>query len=483
MQGFIIIGSSLVVTLLFTLLPGLRYLRQALTANTRRVLFPILAFVSTFLGSSHGADLTAGIPDPLRLVRVALLIALALAALFPIMQQLGTVVARAGAGARWMAIYAMFAMLSATWSVGPILSLWKGFEVLALVIVVVAIAGRLRTLEDLQWLHRLMALIFLFLCFTVLMGLAIFPAEAMKDSESRFAVRGLVLLFNPGSVGAVGGLLAVLMAATLLHADPARRNSRAGIWVSFGIGILTMLLAHARTPMFACIAAILLLLVYARRWRLLAVTAALGVILLAATALEDVLLNYIYRGQSTAQFTALTGRIATWEIIWPQIIKSPIIGQGYYSAQRMIFNVSTVDNTYLEVLFGIGIVGLVIFIVPILWAGFRIYASRPTSGHITLRNSLWLGTAGMFALIVIRGLAGPSFETLHPLLIVYLLTQISVAVLIRTRTSSIPQANSRHAPQQKQATGIHASRQPAGVLGRRDPHPLTTPRQSLRFKR
>jgi O-antigen ligase len=486
MQGFIILSSSLVATLLLTLLPGLRQLRQALTVSPGRTFFLVVAFTGVWLGSSTGADLQSNLPDPVRLARIIVFITLSLIALFLILRQLGTAIGRAGAGAQWMAIYALFAMYSATWSVGPLLSLWKGFEVLALVMVAVAIATRLRTLEDLQWLHYLTVVIILFLCFTVLMGFAFYPLEAVRDpdtglttSEAYFSVRGLVPNLNPSSIGSIGAMLSVMAVASILHAD-FTRTSRSGLWALLGMGVLTMILAHSRTPIFACTASILLLLAYARRWRLLVVTAVFGAVLLAATALEDIVLKYIYRGQTVEAFTSLTGRLGVWEIFWAKFLDAPILGHGYYAAQRILFGTSSVDNSYLEVLLGVGLAGLAIFIVPLLWAGFRLNANRPKNRQVTLRNYLWLSTAGVLAVIAVRGFTAPSFQVLHPLLIVYLLMQISVAALLRmraqpveesrqTRPTGIPPSTGRRSPQQKRAQGLHTALQTGKHAGKGNP--------------
>src|SRR3989344_5869329 len=130
MQSFIILSSAIIATYLFTLLPGLRYLRRSFTINSSRTLFLLVIFVSLSLGSAKGADLSSNLPDPTRLTRVIVIVSLVLVALLPILQQVGTAVTRAGAGAQWMALYAILAMSSAIWSIGPALSLWKGFEVL-----------------------------------------------------------------------------------------------------------------------------------------------------------------------------------------------------------------------------------------------------------------------------------------------------------------------------------------------------------------
>jgi hypothetical protein len=473
MQGFIILSSSLVATLLFTLLPGLRELRRSLTISPGRTFFLIVTFISLWLGSSTGADLRSNLPDPVRLARIIVVITLFMAALFLILRQLGAAISRGGAGTQWMAIYALFAMYSFTWSVGPILSLWKGFEVLALVIVAVAIAIRLRTLEDVQWLHWLTALIILFFCFTVLMGLAFYPLEAIRDTETPettsqayFSVRGLVPNLNPSSIGSMGAILSVMAVASLLHANFAR-TSRFGFWAMLGMGVLTMILAHSRTPIFACTVSILLQLTYARRWRLLAVTAVFGAILLGVSALEDILLKYIYRGQTAEAFGSLTGRLGVWEIFWAKFMDAPILGHGYYAAQRILFGTSSVDNSYLEVLLGVGLVGLVIFIVPLLWAGLQLYATRPRSGQVTLRHYLWLTTVGVLAVVAVRGLTAPSFQVMHPLLVVYLLMQISVAALVRMRAQPVGESiqtgangippNGRRAQRKNLSPGAHAS--------------------------
>ena len=437
MQGISILSVALIFTVLATAIPGLSTWRKALTTNWGAAALPMLALGGTMLGSTQSANLGAALSDPLRVVRVMVFAAIFLISVLQILQRSASV-KLSGPGALGMIAYATLAMISAIWSIGPLISIWKGFEVFVLVLALVATSSRLRTPDDAEWLLRLFSLALLFLCMTVFAGLLLYPASAIKDPDTTythyyFAVRGLVPVLNPASVGSIGALLIILSLAPLMGPRSGRNQARAGLTFAAGIAATAMILAHSRTPIFACTAAIILMLLYARKWGLMIATAAIGTVVLLATSLEGLVRQYILRGQTVESFRSLTGRFGFWEQVWEQIETSPLVGHGYYAGQRLSFNTATVDNTYLEVLIGLGIMGLVVFLIPMIWTLLRLYTTRPRKGTRPNIDVVWLACSGMLAVLIIRSFTGASFQVMHPLLVIYMVVLVSTAFVVRAR--------------------------------------------------
>lgn len=390
------------------------------------------------IGTGEKADVSAiqsGAPDAYRVIRAALTSSLFLVACMGIVTDTSRI-RLAGRGSQWMMAFAFLAMASAIYSVGAFISLWKGFEVMTLVLVAISLAGQLRTSEDLSWLMNVACLMLLYILLTVYVGLALYPSEAIKHAEY-LGVRGLVPGLNPSSVGSMAALLFVSATGILLHRWPSKKKT-AGIWAVLLAAVGGLFLAHSRTPIFAATAAIMVLLLAGRHYRFAILTALIGTALVLALSVGDIL-DYFYRGQSQNVLISLTGRMYFWEdLVWPKIASSPILGHGYYAAHRVLFGVSGVDNAYLEVLLGLGFLGLSVFLIPVFLAMMALVRTRPKSSTPSINKLLWGQIMAIFAIIVIRAYTAPAFEVQHPLLVFYMLAQIGTAALLRLQIEKKP---------------------------------------------
>lgn len=438
MQALLILSVSLVLFWVVTSFPGLRDWRTSITSRPRSAFFLLLALTITFLGSSETAQIDSLLSDPQRVARAILTSTLFTLSLYHIMQHPSSF-RLAGAGARWMVYFSLIAIISASWSLGPFISGWKGFEILTLTLAVLSVSYQIRTEQDLRWLLNVLSASLLFVAISVLAGLLLFPSEAIKNpdttfTEHFFSVRGIVPMLNPSSVGSIGALLFVSAFSKMLVSEKHQKAmSTRGLTIAMGIGIADLLISHSRTPIFAGTIAACLMLFYARKTRLLIIYGSLGAIALLTTTASEMILSYIYRGQSLESFTSLTGRIGFWEHVINQISSAPIIGHGYYAGQRILFGASTVDNTFLEVLLGTGIVGLIAFSIPIIYGIYQLRHSRPQTRTIANIDSLWLHATGLLGILLLRSLTAPTFQVMHPLFVVYITVQVAIAAICRLR--------------------------------------------------
>ena len=449
MQGLIILSVTLAIFIMITSLPGLREWRSSIISRRHASFFVILPLATVFLGSAEAAQIGSLLSDPIRIARAIAIISLFLLSLFSIAQHIESW-KLSGAGARWVSYFFLFCLISATWSSNPIISAWKGFEALTLSLSIISIAHTLQTKNDIRWLLNLISACLLFLALTVLVGLMLYPSEAIKNPESLnttsyFAVRGLVPIMNPASVGSIAALLLIsAFSSTLILKLFATARNNVGFWLVSGIAIAVMLLGHSRTPIFACMLAIIGILFFAKKTKQMLFVGIAGSLILIASTAIDFVLAYIYRGQTADSFASLTGRLNFWEgAVLDLISEAPFFGHGYYAGFREAFGVASLDNSYLAVTAGVGLAGLLIFIIPIIYILITLLKTRPRTKEINATDCYWLIIFGFTTTILIRSVTGTSIEVMHPLLVVYMVLQLGVTAIVRIKHTNYTDSHTR----------------------------------------
>lgn len=427
--------ASVLGTLVLGLLNPVATWWQSFVARGSLSAVIVLAFTVPFLGGRGGPDASdlLGTAGATRLIRLGVLLLLLFITLNGVLRN-SRCLRHAGSAAIAMLLYAALAMFSATYSVSPLVSALKGFEVFVLVMTGIFLAGQLRTLPDIQWLLDVLALVMLFFVVSAFMGMVFLPGRAFAKMmlSSSIVVQGVVPVVNANSLTQFSALLALLTLVQLLVRG--WRRSGPSVWVVFGIAVSMMLLSHSRTSIFAAAAALMALMYFSGRKAAAVVVAVAGSL---AWVFTEVVASYIFRGQSEQVFSSLSGRTYFWEGVWDEFVQSPIIGHGFYAAQRVLLRTSTVDNTYLEVLLGLGIVGIIAFTVPILLTAFGLLRNIPRRRQLPAAMAIWLQLVAIFVLLFVRSLTGPSFQVMHPNLVMFMILAISIAALTRlTRVSA-----------------------------------------------
>ena len=433
-MAYLIFFLSLAAIFLMTRIEPMRDWSRCLRIKPGISILLLIAFAVTFLGGvQETASEEVAVPGGMRLARFLVLVVLFLLIATKLMGRL-TAFRHAGSATKFMLLYAVIAMWSASYSVSPLISLWKGFEVFVLVLVGIYIASELKQWEDLRWLNNILMLLMLFFVLSALLGVVLAPGEAFAKLElsSAIVVRGLAPPLNSNSLTQFSALLVVMALAFALNAD--KNRGKLGIWVVILLAGAVMLLGHSRTSIFSGILAAGGVLYFGRH-RFIALLAAAGGVI--ALTLTEVVLQYIYRGQSQEVFISMSGRTYFWELIWKVFIDSPILGHGFYAAQRTLMSVSSVDNTYLEVLLGIGLVGLVAFVIPIIIVAVQLLLSIPKKTRPKREKMLWLQLMGLFVLLFVRSLTGPSFQVMHPNLVMFMMLLIGVQAYRRLKSGPL----------------------------------------------
>jgi len=125
--------------------------------------------------------------------------------------------------------------------------------------------------------------------------------------------------------------------------------------------------------------------------------------------------SFMERYAESGNASTLTGRTALWTAVWPEIMKKPIIGHGYRASRFASAEVEGafaeaghIHNSYLEVLYNNGIVGL----IPVLTMNIIIVVNlarvvrRPGSQEIRCYAA---GALALFVHLQTWGLTAPTF--------------------------------------------------------------------------
>lgn len=404
----------------------------------------ILAMAAVFFTTQTSTGEDAALPGPMRMTRIGILFLLAGWAAGRLLFQPGRL-QHAGQGALWLVLYAVLAMLSTLYSPIPVLTLWKGFEVLVVVLVAISLTDLLRTTDGLKWLVGIVSITVMFFVFDLLYSVLLARGEAFANFEvssgrMAFAAHGIAPNLHPNSATQMGAFLVAITTATLLNAPERRGHWSLWLLIAFGIG--AMILGHSRTSLFSCTLAIIMIMLYGGHIRLAIGLGTLGLLGVIVTSVESFIAEFVMRGQDIEGFASMSGRTEFWAAAWEGTKDSIWLGKGYYAGQRMLFGASTVDNTYLEVFLNLGVVGITIFILPIVITMAHLFFSRPDRRTLPEAKFIWLVLAAIFIIVFIRSLSGPTFQVLHHNLVLYSLLVVAAPTLRRMQAPSLADTRS-----------------------------------------
>ena len=183
-----------------------------------------------------------------------------------------------------------------------------------------------------------------------------------------------------------------------------------GVWRIFGAavfvgGAVFMYIMQSRGATAGYAAASLLMVWFSSRRGWIA-GVAIGVAIAGAVALNAVpeeVLSHLARGQSAEEMKSMPGRMRPWENALKEMAKNPVLGHGF-EADRWLIG-EHVHNTYMYALVAGGAVGLVVFVVGLVWAWvlFGRLILNPAVGALGQGLTL-LQAGGVFAFFTVRSI-------------------------------------------------------------------------------
>jgi len=206
---------------------------------------------------------------------------------------------------------------------------------------------------------------------------------------------------NPLAMLGVLGILscALGVAPRWLHFNVAIRNAlmliyayeifltrtRSALAVGLVIVVVSLIVRARRHPLSSIVTGIV------------AVTAAF----LLSPSLSSQLHVFLERGQTAQGIDTLSGRTVIWEAAHQTWLQHQWFGLGFYSGHRLGIsglqeNQSNIDNTWLETLVDVGILGLVPLALFVLTGFWRLIRSRELHGDVRL----WAIGASLYAIAI-----------------------------------------------------------------------------------
>ncbi len=348
-------------------------------------------------------------------------------------------------------IYGVYAGISAVYSPEPLQTAWKAFE-----LIVVLLFG-LRLYEGYQMRPmnavadtNAIAYIAFTLCLMSIVGGFVAPEHAWLDFGMQGigarSMAGVAPSVNPNTLGQLGSIVFLVGFARLLSSDTSHRL---GSTILVLVGLATLFLAYSRTSIVATLVVAVLLMFLMRKFSL--VVLSVPIVAILSLLFADSFLVYLARGQSTEQFTSLSGRTYMWEAALEGWRSSPWFGHGFFVGHKYVQLgyrgfLETTDNTYVETLVNLGIVG---FSLISLFAFSAVLLARNTLS-LALRADRKLFSSSVVLMsfvvvIVIRSLTASSFQVLHYNL-VFFMVSIMALTSIRNGIRKYPRQLGTNTP-------------------------------------
>ena len=308
-----------------------------------------------------------------------------------------------------MALYPLVGLLSTTWSIFPAWTAYKSIEFLtdiAVLAAVVAAAGDaigLSTLLNWTWL------LFAAVQCAVWIGAVVAPSRAFVRAGGILdtQITGLIPNISANGVGHIAAILSVVALSRLVRRGVGRNHSLL-YWLVFLSSFGTLILAQTRSALLAFVAGAALILLLSRRIGLVLTLVFTVTILVLATGVESTVWTYIKRGQDDQLMGSLSGRTTWWSFAWARFLERPFNGYGAFAGGRFAAladlgdqMTSSVHNTYLEAILGIGAMGILPLIVCLLgtwWRIAQLFLSRAADAV----HNIGLEVAGVLMVITVR---------------------------------------------------------------------------------
>jgi len=429
MTAFITIIVTIALFIFSGFIPGPREWWRSVFRQPFIASIILLCIISVFLGNPQNIKIgSENTIDAVRFARIVLLCSLSCLALITISFYRNP--SPMGWGIKFMALYALTAMGSCFYSPFPLLSLWKGMEILALTITGMMIAVMLKEREAIQDILNTLYLACWYFVLSSLVGALFQPAQAfpkMKLNDSMaFALAGIYPYVNPNTLSQLSSIVCVISLIWILNKNSNVRSI--GHLPVFLLSFGCLLLSHSRTSIAAMLLVCLLILFYYQKIWAFLILLWFGILFGVSGLMANYFMPYILRGQTHKAFATMTGRMTFWPEVMELIKKAPFLGHGFYASQRVTWHVSSVDNMYLEVLLGVGFIGLSIFLLPVFSVYRNLWKIRPWKFREradAMERFLWIQLSSMFIIIVIRSFTGPSFQNLHINLVIFIILVIS----------------------------------------------------------
>ena len=309
-----------------------------------------------------------------------------------------------------LALYALICAISTVWSVYPAWTFYKSFEYMVDVAFLAAILVSAKSEREWRALFNWNYALQVILVGSAWLGALIWPQEAFTHSRGIFTAQltGVLPMVPSNGLGEMGAILAVVSLGRLAGRTEKTASARVMLVLLFVTGLATTILSQTRSAALGLFVGSVLVLFFARRKKLLLALVLTGLFLFALTSVGSLGEEFLRRGQTDEQVQGLSGRVGYWTFGWQQYLKHPFTGLGAYTARFTVLDklgegeTSSIHNSYMEVLIGVGPIGLVPLLVA-LFGTWRIAIRFLRSmASVAIDHPLAVDCIGLLAVITVR---------------------------------------------------------------------------------
>jgi hypothetical protein len=279
--------------------------------------------------------------------------------------------------------FALTCFISTLWSVYWQWTLYKACEysvdigAMAAIIYVVTNNDEMKSWFDWTWV-----LYGLLLC-AVWVGAFIDPSAGFSTSLE-YGTAGIGLIgyqlvgvFPDVAANGVGEYGAIIGAVALARLLPYSRHRRNTLWYVglFIFALITMFFAQSRSSIAGWCLAVFLIYLFSRRVFQGAVIFLSGAFVFVSSGLLAVTVEYLKRGQSSAEISSLSSRLTFWAVAWEKLGDYPLTGLGAWAAGRFAVlaklghkQTATMHSDWIETVVGTSFWGILPIVVLMVWS-------------------------------------------------------------------------------------------------------------------
>ncbi|MGD0009164.1 MAG: O-antigen ligase family protein [Terriglobia bacterium] len=308
--------------------------------------------------------------------------------------------------------YCGISVISTLWSVYPAWTLYKSLEYLVDVALLAAILATVCSAREYDNLFNLTWALYGLLLMSVWLGALVWPREAWRSDIGVLGPQlyGVLPAIDANSVGEYGAIVAIVSLRGLLLPVNGKSN-RAWYGLACTFGLTALLLSQTRSAIAGFLVGAVLVLLFSKGKGLTTLVLSGAATLIGVGGVGSLLWEFVLRGQSPELFQSLSGRVDWWEFGWQQFLKSPLTGLGAYTARFEVLaklggeaDTSSIHNSFLEVVLGVGILGLIPVLVALLGTWWVLIRSLRSSSLESFERGIAVEALGVLAVVSVRSL-------------------------------------------------------------------------------
>ena len=352
-------------------------------------------------------------------------------------------------------VYALVALFSSVFvPTHAFYSMWKSFEILVDVLVIAALLSNENPQNTARAAYRMLVVLYGLLIVIYLLEALAMPTLAFQESRGYLSVYmlGVLPVMTQNALAFLSAVCAFAIICGLQR--PSLLVTKVVFAFMLGLAVITLVLAQSRTSVIALVLALLVYLLFNRRYTLLCVLIVTGLAATFFTSLYDTSYQYLLRGQDTKLVTTLSGRTEGWEKAWRAFLESPIMGNGFAAFARaniLANDMSSMHGAVFDVIVGTGLMGFIPWAAAILWTFMRL-VRLPLRDHAwfesVIGRSIQAEMIGVAVLIMVRAFTSSGLA-LHQDNFMLFLTVLAYVTSMRHAVES-------QAEDEQDLTPIHA---------------------------